>query len=159
MKIKIPKFGSKEKSPTKLKIDEVPDEDYEVVKISEIGLADPFALEGVALLTSDDGKVFPITAFSGEVARNISNFIKEKRDVLPTVYNMLEQICEESELLLVKVKLYESGNALRANLYFTGKKDLVLRNYRASDAIALATFYNVPILLRKSLLKEKALVK
>ncbi len=159
MKIKIPKFGSKEKSPTKLKIDEVPDEDYEVVKISDIGLADPFALEGVALLTSDDGKVFPITAFSGEVARNISNFIKEKRDVLPTVYNMLEQICEESELLLVKVKLYESGNALRANLYFTGKKDLVLRNYRASDAIALATFYNVPILLRKSLLKEKALVK
>ena len=159
MKIKIPKFGLKEKSPTKLKIDEAPDEDYEVVKISEIGLADPFALEGVALLTSDDGKVFPITAFSGEVARNISNFIKEKRDVVPTVYNMLEQICEESELLLVKVKLYESGNALRANLYFTGKKDLVLRNYRASDAIALATFYNVPILLRKCLLKEKALVK
>lgn len=159
MKIKIPKFGSKEKNPPKLKIDEVPDEDYEVVKISDIGLADPFALEGIALLTSDDGKVFPITAFSGEVARNISNFIKEKRDVVPTVYNMLEQICEESELLLVKVKLYESGNALRANLYFTGKKDLVLRNYRASDAIALATFYNVPILLRKSLLKEKALVK
>lgn len=158
-KIKIPKFGSKEKNPPKLKIDEAPDEDYEVVKISDIGLADPFALEGIALLTSDDGKVFPITAFSGEVARNISNFIKEKRDVVPTVYNMLEQICEESELLLVKVKLYESGNALRANLYFTGKKDLVLRNYRASDAIALATFYNVPILLRKSLLKEKALVK
>jgi bifunctional DNase/RNase len=159
MKIKIPKFGLKEKSPTKLKIDEAPDEDYEVVKISDIGLADPFALEGVALLKSDDGKVFPIIAFSGEVARNISNFIQEKRDVVPTVYNMLEQICEESELLLVKVKVYESGNALRANLYFTGKKDLVLRNYRASDAIALATFYNVPILLRKSLLKEKALVK
>jgi hypothetical protein len=159
MKIKISKFGSKEKNSPKLKIDEAPDEDYEVVKISDIGLADPFALEGIALLTSDDGKVFPITAFSGEVARNISNFIKEKRDVVPTVYNMLEQICEESELLLVKVKLYDSGNALRANLYFTGKKDLVLRNYRASDAIALATFYNVPILLRKSLLKEKALVK
>jgi len=159
MKIKIPKFGSKEKNSPKLKIDEAPDEDYEVVKISDIGLADPFALEGIALLKSDDGKFFPITAFSGEVARNISNFIKEKRDIVPTVYNMLEQICEESELLLVKVKLYESGNALRANLYFTGKKDLVLRNYRASDAIALATFYNVPILLRKSLLKEKALVK
>ncbi len=159
MKIKIPKFGSKEKNATKLKIDEAPDEDYEVVKISDIGLADPFALEGIALLKSDDGKVFPITAFSGEVARNISNFINEKRDVVPTVYNMLEQICEESELLLVKVKLYESGNALRANLYFTGKKDLLLRNYRASDAIALATFYNVPILLRKSLLKEKALLK
>ena len=40
-------------------------------------------------------------------------------------------------LILVKVKIYESGDVLRANLYFTGKKDLVLRNYRASDAMAL----------------------
>ncbi len=67
---------------------------------------------------------------------------------------MIEQICEESELLLVKVKVYESGDALRANLYFVGKKDLVLRNYRSSDAIALATYYNIPILVRKSLLKK-----
>jgi bifunctional DNase/RNase len=51
--------------------------------------------------------------------------------------------------------VYESGNVLRANLYFTGKNDLVMRNYRASDAIALASFYNIPILVRKNLLKEK----
>jgi hypothetical protein len=50
--------------------------------------------------------------------------------------------------------LYQSGDAVRANLYFAGKKDLVLRNYRASDAIALATFYSAPILIRKDLLKE-----
>ena len=175
MKITIPHFWLKEKiflalkminfpfnkkkNSSKLKIDEAPDADYEVVKISEIGLADPFAVEGVVILKSDDDKVFPLTAFSGEVARYISNFIKQKRDILPTVYNMLEQLCEETELLLVKVKLYESGSALRASLYFTGKKDLVLRNFRASDAIALATFYNVPILLRKNLLKEKVQVK
>jgi len=30
-----------------------------------------------------------------------------------------------------------------------------MRNYRASDSIALATFYNIPILVRKNLLKEK----
>jgi hypothetical protein len=53
------------------------------------------------------------------------------------------------------VKIYESGEVLRANLYFTGKKDLVLRNYRASDGLALATFYKIPILVRKTLLKEK----
>jgi bifunctional DNase/RNase len=43
---------------------------------------------------------------------------------------------------------------LRANLYFSGKKDLVLRNYRASDAMALAAYYTIPILVRKNLLKE-----
>jgi len=52
------------------------------------------------------------------------------------------------------VKIYESGEVLRANLYFTGKKDLVLKNYRASDAMALASFYKIPILVRKNLLKE-----
>ncbi len=49
---------------------------------------------------------------------------------------------------------YESGEALRANLYFTGKKELVLRNYRASDAVALAAFYKIPILVRTNLLRE-----
>ena len=67
---------------------------------------------------------------------------------------MIEQICEENEIVLVKVKIYESGEVLRANLYFTGKKDIILRNYRASDGIALAAFYNIPILIRKNLLKE-----
>ena len=109
---------------------------------------------GVVILKSLDEKEFPISAFSGDVATQISNFVKQKHNIIPTIYNMFEQICEESELLLVRVKVYESGESLRANLYFTGKKDLVLRNYRASDAIALATFYGVPILVRKTLLKK-----
>ncbi|GKS66614.1 hypothetical protein YTPLAS73_01610 [Nitrosarchaeum sp.] len=67
---------------------------------------------------------------------------------------MVEQICEENEIHLVKVKIYQSGGIFRANLYFTGKKDLVFRNFRASDAIALATYYNIPILVRKSLVKK-----
>jgi len=53
------------------------------------------------------------------------------------------------------VKIYESGDVLRANLYFTGKKDLVLRNHRASDAMALAAYYKIPLLVRKKLLKER----
>ena len=67
---------------------------------------------------------------------------------------MLEDICEQNEQVLVKVKLYDSGDALRANLYLSGKKDLVLRNYRASDAVALAVYYNIPILVRKTLLQD-----
>lgn len=157
-------FGFKISKPSRknneeMKIDQELDLDYEVVKIHQVGLADPFALQGIVVLKTDNGKEFPISAFSGEVARYISNFLEEKRDSLPTIYNMIEQICEESEILLVKIKLYLSGNALRANLYFTGKKDIVLRNFRASDALALATFYSAPILLRKDLLTEKILVK
>ena len=157
IKFANPKFSLK-KSKSTLRIDQEPDADYELVKIHGVGLADPFAVQGVVVLKTDDGKEFPISAFSGEVAQYISNFIDEKRDSLPTIYNMLEQICEENELLLVKVKLYQSGNALRANLYLAGKKDIILRNYRASDAIALATFYRAPILVRKNLLMEQATV-
>lgn len=135
-----------------LKIDEKPDADYEVVKIEEIGLVDQ--MTGIMILRSLEGKEFHITAFSSEVAGYIAAFMEGRRQELPTIYNMLEQICEESELVLVSVKIYESGGIFRANLYFSGRKDVVLRNYRASDAIALAIFYSVPILVRKNLLRE-----
>ena len=93
-------------------------------------------------------------AFSGEVSRHIASFIDGDHDSVPTIYKMLEDICDANELVLVKVKIYESGEALRANLYLTGKKDLVLRNYRASDAVALAIYYNIPIMVRKSMLRD-----
>ncbi|EPA05631.1 bifunctional nuclease family protein, partial [Candidatus Nitrosarchaeum limnium] len=95
-----------------------------------------------------------MSGFSSEVARYISNFLEGKREEPPTIYKLVEQICEENEMHLVKVKIYESGGIFRANLYFTGKKDMILRNFRASDAIALATYYSIPILVRKSLLKK-----
>ena len=83
-----------------------------------------------------------------------SGFLEGKREDPPTIYRLVEQICEENEILLVKVKVYETGGIFRANLYFTGKKDMVFRNFRASDAIALATYYNIPVLVRKSMLKK-----
>jgi hypothetical protein len=138
-----------------VKINEVQDSDYEDAKITYVGFVDPYGVEGILILRSDDGKEFHMRAFSGEVARHVTSFIEGHRDSIPTIYNMIEEIAELNELLLVKIKVYESGSVLRANLYFTGKTDLVMRNYRASDAIALASFYNVPILVRKSLLKEK----
>jgi len=138
-----------------VKINEVQDSDYEDAKITYVGFVDPYGVEGILILRSDDGKEFHMRAFSGEVARHVTSFIEGHRDSIPTIYNMIEEIAELNELLLVKIKIYESGSVLRANLYFTGKTDLVMRNYRASDAIALASFYNVPILVRKSLLKEK----
>ncbi|RDJ31106.1 MAG: hypothetical protein DWQ18_04035 [Crenarchaeota archaeon] len=138
-----------------MEINQQQEPDYESVKIDYVGFVDPYAVEGMLVLKSDDGKEFHMRAFSGEVARHIASFTEESRDSVPTIYKMLEEICEENELVLVKVKIYDSGEVLRANLYFTGKKDVVLRNYRASDAMALAVFYNIPILVRKNLLKEK----
>ncbi len=138
-----------------MKIDEPQDSDYATTKITYVGFVDPYGVEGLVILRSEDDKEFHMRAFSGEVARHITNFIEGKRDTIPTIYNMIEEIAELNELILVRIKVYESGSVLRANIYFTGKHEFVMRNYRASDAIALATFYNVPILVRKNLLKEK----
>ena len=138
-----------------MKIDDIQDPDYDVVKLTYVGFVDPYAVEGMLILTADNGKEFHMRAFSGEVARHISSFNEETENSVPTIYKMVEEICEENELVLVKVKIYESGEVLRANLYLTGKKDIVLKNYRASDGLALATFYKIPILVRKNLLKEK----
>jgi hypothetical protein len=137
-----------------MEIDQAQEPDYESVKISYVGFVDPYAVEGMLVLKGDDGKEFHMRAFSGEVARHISSFVESASDSVPSIYKMIEEICEENELVLVKVKIYESGEVLRANLYFTGKKDVVLRNYRASDAMALGALYNIPILVRKKLLEK-----
>ncbi|HSB84347.1 MAG TPA: bifunctional nuclease domain-containing protein [Nitrosarchaeum sp.] len=133
-----------------MKINDI-DPDYETVKIDQIGILD--SLTG-AVVFKDETVEFAMSGFSSEVAKYISDFLDGKREEPPTIYRLVEQICEENEIRLVNVKIYESGGIFRANLYFTGKKDFVFRNYRASDAIALATFYSVPILVRKSLLKK-----
>ena len=133
-----------------MKIDEI-DTDYDTVKVDKIGILDS---QTGAVLLKDEKVEFVMSGFSSEVARIISDFVEGKRDDPPTIYRLVEQICEENEILLVKVKIYESGGIFRANLYFTGKNEMVFRNFRASDAIALATYYNIPILVRKSMLKN-----
>lgn len=136
-----------------MKIDQVQELDYESVRIDYVGFVDPYAVEGMLILKSDDGKEFHMKAFSGEVAKLITLFTESNDDAVPSIYKMVSDICEENDLILVKTKIYESGQVLRSNLYFTGKKDVILRNYRASDAIALASLYKIPILVRKNLLK------
>jgi len=149
---KIP-LGKFLNAKSKIRIDEI-DDSSEVARVDKIGISATGS--GVVILKTDQGKEFPISAFSPEVAKYISDFSSGIRGETPTIYNMIEQICEESEIVLVKARIYESGSALRANLYFTGKKEIVLRNYRASDAIALAVFYDIPILIKKELLGQKA---
>jgi bifunctional DNase/RNase len=137
--------------------DSFPEEDVEyiLVKISYVGFADQLGLEGIVILKTFEGKEFPMRAFSGEVARHISRFQEGDKNTIPTIYNLVEEIAVMQDLLLTEVKVYQSGSVLRANLYFKRRKEyLVLRNYRASDSIALAAYYDVPIKIRRNLFEE-----
>src|ERR671920_657127 len=132
------------------------DDEYIQARISYVGFADQLGLEGVVILKTFDGKEFPMRAFSGEVARHISRFQEGDKNTIPTIYNLVEEIAVMQDLLLMEVRIYMSGSVLRANLYFRGRKDtLILRNYRASDAIALASYYDVPIKVRKNLFEDE----
>lgn len=139
--------------------EEAPD-DYVDARISYVGFVDQVGLEGVVILKSEDGREFPMRAFSGEVAKHISRFQEGDKGAIPTVYNLVEELAAMGDLLLTEVRVYQSGNVLRANLYFkTRKGELILRNYRASDSIALAAYYDMPIKVRKSLFEEPIDIK
>lgn len=137
--------------------DDVPDigEEYILAKIDFVGFVDQWQLEGIVILKTFEGKEFPMRAFSGEVARHIARFRDGDKNSIPTIYNLVEEIAVSRDLLLMEVRVYQSGSVLRANLYFKSRKEnLVLRNYRASDSIALAAYYDVPIKVRKKLFEE-----
>lgn len=129
--------------------------EYEVVKVSEVGFADSRGLEGVVQLESKDERVFTMRAFSGEVAMHMQRFARGDRSSIPSVFNMVEDLAEQEGLHLAGIEVYPSGSVLRADLQFLGKeKEVLLTGYRASDSIALAVFYDVPIMLQKSLLES-----
>ncbi len=131
------------------------DDEYVLARISYVGFADQMGLEGVVILKSEDEREFPMRAFSGEVARHISRFREGDKGSIPTIYNLVEEISVMQDLLLTEIRVYQSGTVLRANLYFKNRKgEIILRNYRASDSIALAAFYDIPIKVRKSLFEE-----
>ena len=131
------------------------DEEYIQARISYVGFADQLGLEGIVILKTSDGKEFPMRAFSGEVARHISRFQEGDKNTIPTIYNLVEELAVTQDLLLLEVRVYQSGSVLRANLYFKNRKEnIIMRNYRASDAIALAAYYDIPIHVRRNLFEE-----
>jgi bifunctional DNase/RNase len=129
--------------------------DFIVVKVAEVGFADEDGLEGLVLLKAVTDETFTMRAFSGETAMHMSRFDKGDRSSVPSVYNMIEEFAEKDGLHLAGIEVYPSGNVLRSDLQFVGKgKEMLLRGYRASDAIAIALFYDAPILLHRSLLER-----
>lgn len=129
--------------------------DYVVVKVAEVGFADEDGLEGLVLLKAQPDGSFTMRAFSGETAMHMSRFDKGDRSSIPSVYNMIEEFAEKAGLHLAGIEVYPSGSVLRSDLQFVGRgKEMLLRGYRASDAIAIALFYDAPILLHRSLLER-----
>ena len=129
--------------------------DYVVVKVAEVGFADTNGMEGVIWLKAGDARSFTMRAFSGETAMHMSRFDKGDRSSIPSVYNMIEEFAEKAGLHLAGIEVYPSGSVLRSDLQFVGRgKEMLLRGYRASDAIAIALFYDAPILLHRSLLER-----
>lgn len=137
--------------------DEERDDEYVYVRVTKVGFADPEGAQGVLVLTAEDGRSFPMSAFSGEVADYIARFQRGDRISVPSVYKMIAEIADIYSLFLTEVEVYERGNVLRADLYFRSRNNnFVLRNYRASDSIALATYYDVPIKMKKKLFDRLA---
>jgi len=133
------------------------EDDYVYVKVTKVGFADPEGAQGFLVLTADDGRSFPMSAFSGEVADYIARFQRGDRISVPSVYKMIAELADSQSLFLSEVEVYERGNVLRADLYFSCRGgNFILRNYRASDSIALATYYDVPIKIKKKLFDRLA---
>jgi bifunctional DNase/RNase len=129
--------------------------DFVPVKVSEVGFADEDGLEGLVLLKSQTDETFTMRAFSGETAMHMSRFDKGDRSSIPSVYNIIEEFAEKEGLHLAGIEVFPSGSVLRSDLQFVGRgKEMLLRGYRASDAIAIALFYDAPILLHRSLLER-----
>ena len=63
------------------------------VKVSEVGFTDLSRLQGVLLLETEDGKIFPMSSFSGEVAEHIERFKNGDRTSVPTIYKMFSIVC------------------------------------------------------------------
>lgn len=132
-------------------------DEYVYVRVTKVGFADPEGSQGILVLTAEDGRSFPMSAFSGEVADYIARFQKGDRISVPSIYKMIAEIADIQSLFLTEVEVYERGNVLRADLYFRCRNGgFVLRNYRASDSIALATYYDVPIKIKKKLFDKLA---
>lgn len=148
-----------------------PGDGYTPVRVYGAGFVDRQRIEGLVVFESADGEKFPMSAFTGDVARIIAEHAGEDRSCgedLPTVYRLVERVCSLRGLEIERVRIYESGQVMRANLYLAssgggGGKDegdggggMVLRNYRASDATVLAMLYDAPILMSDSIVEKAA---
>ncbi len=132
------------------------DDSYVSVEVTQVGFADEDGAEGLVWMKSEDMRMFAMRAFSGEVSMHMKRFMDGDRTSIPSIFNIVEELAEREGLHLAGVQVYPAGDALRADMQFMGRgKEMLLRGYRASDGIAMALFYDAPIMLQSSLLQTE----
>ncbi len=131
--------------------------EYVEASVSKIGI-DQSRGTGIMILQTSDHHEVPMTSFSQEVSEFIRRFSNGDRTSIPTVYKLIEELAEANMLYLENVEVYSLGGIMRANIHFRGRgrdKDLTLKHYRASDAIALAVYYDATIMVHKDLIVDQ----
>lgn len=131
--------------------------EYVEASVSKIGI-DESRGTGIMVLQTSDRHEVPMTSFSQEVSEFINRFSNGDRTSIPTVYKLIEELAEANMMYLENVEVYSLGGIMRANIHFKGRgreKDLTLKHYRASDAIALAVYYDVTIMVHKDLITDQ----
>ncbi len=123
------------------------------VEVTQVGFADEDGAEGLIWMKSEDMRMFAMRAFSG---RGGHAHEEVHRTATARRYRPSSTSSRSSPrgrgCTWQGVEVYPAGEALRADMQFMGKgKDLLLRGYRASDGIAMALFYDAPIMLQSSL--------
>ncbi len=108
----------------------------------------------VMVLLSKDDRMMQMNNFSPEIANYIEMFKSDNRGNKYTWCGMFAELIDNTTgMELKEIKIYPKGDILRANLYFEGReKSLILSDYRASESIALAMYYDAPIKVREDLL-------
>ncbi|MCL4339812.1 MAG: bifunctional nuclease family protein [Thaumarchaeota archaeon] len=123
-----------------------------VVKIASAGYLDESGKEGFVQFQTEDGKLFTMSSFGGEVSFHINRFMASDRSSVPTIYNLVEQLGDKFGYTLGRVEIYQRSGVLRASLFFNGKGgEIIFENYRASDATVLAMLYDAPIFMDEDL--------
>ena len=123
---------------------QVEDEEYISARISYVGFVDQLGLEGVVVLKSNEGKEFPMRAFSGEVARHISRFQEGDKGSIPTIYKLVDALSSMPYPLHVDGPMFARASVLSAVLYFTNSNgEIALRNYIFSTSMELARCYAI----------------
>ncbi|MFN3622214.1 MAG: hypothetical protein ACK4TI_04905, partial [Nitrososphaerales archaeon] len=82
-------------------------DEYVYVKVTKVGFADPEGAQGILVLTAEDGRSFPMSAFSGEVADYIARFQKGDRISVPSIYKMIAEIADIQSIFLTEIEVYE----------------------------------------------------
>jgi len=104
-----------------LKIDDAQEQDYEIVKISHIGFVDEYGIEGLMLLSSNDGREFHMNAFSGEVATHILSFLKNDQ-LFQQFIECLKKFVKKMKQFLSKSKSMKAEPHLEQICTLLGRK-------------------------------------